>query len=159
MIAIILIVHLLFCKLYGTFVCPVFLVVLYFCRLYKIMPFLQVFGNLNSICVVLQVVVHPCCHLQWHVCLPVGPVLGWVGTRILNPWLESVISSLLVVSPVSAGIFRQQIAWSRLKKSFDLAFSPFSQLSHRSICKQEVCVFATHIEEWCIWHQKFKKHV
>ena len=36
MFAIILIVYLLFCILYGIFVCPVLLVLLYFCRLYKI---------------------------------------------------------------------------------------------------------------------------
>ena len=40
MFAIILIVYLLFCKLYGVFVFLALLVLLYFCRLYEITAFL-----------------------------------------------------------------------------------------------------------------------
>ena len=53
MIAKILVVYLLFCKLYGIFVCPVLLVLLYFCRLYKINAFLYDRQNPDCIFVVL----------------------------------------------------------------------------------------------------------
>ena len=62
MFAIILIVYLLFCILYGIFVCPVLLVLLYYCRLYEINAFLYDRQNLDCIFVVLYIV--------WYLCLP-----------------------------------------------------------------------------------------
>ena len=52
-VAKILVVYLLFCKLYGIFVCPALLVLLYYCRLYKINAFLYDRQNPDCIFVVL----------------------------------------------------------------------------------------------------------
>ena len=56
MFAKILFVYLLFCKLYGMSVCPVLMVLLYYCGVYKINALLYVRQNPFRIFVVLQVV-------------------------------------------------------------------------------------------------------